>query len=456
VYFERIVSEGLSHFSYIIGNGGEAVVIDPRRDCDIYIKKTIKEDMRITHILETHRNEDYLIGSLELSSQTGAEIWHADTQWDYKYGQAVEEGQKWKLGNMVLEALHTPGHTPGSMSYLLHDPSGTPWMVFCGDALFAGDVGRVDLMGMDRAEEMAGMLYDSLFQKLLPLGDEVLLNPAHGMGSVCGASIAPRMWTSIGLERKLNPRIQAKNKQEFISTTVKELERPPYFKQMERLNLEGPHILGFLPYLFPLSLQEFSDKKKQSHVLDTRMELDFSSAFVPDSLSIWLDGIASFAGWFLSYDRPVLLVTEAEDPTKIVRLLLRMGYDDLEGFLSGGIHSWLLHGKPAGSIHTLMVQDFCRELDKKEQLWILDVRSNEELDQNGRITGAHHIHITQLPNQMSDVPKDIPVYIFCGSGLRSMIAASLLKRNGWDQLSVILGGFAGWNSITCPIQKPDK
>lgn len=456
MYFERIISEGLAHFSYILGNGGKAVVIDPRRDCDIYIEKTIKKDMRITHILETHRNEDYLIGSLELSSLTGAEIWHADTQWDYKYGQPVEEGQKWKLGNMDLEALHTPGHTPGSMSYLLHDPSGAPWMIFCGDALFAGDVGRVDLMGMDRAEEMAGMLYDSLFQKLLPLGDEVLLYPAHGMGSVCGASIAPRMWTTIGLERKLNPKIQARNKQEFISSTAKELERPPYFKQMERSNLEGPRLLGYLPYLFPLSLQEFSDKKKRSHILDTRMELDFSSAFVSGSLSIWLDGIASFTGWFLSYDSPVLLVTEAEDPTKIVRLLLRMGYDDLEGFLSGGIHSWLLHGMPAESINTLMVQDFCRKLDKKENLWILDVRSEGELDQNGRIPGAHHIHITQLLNRMSDVPKDNPVYIFCGSGLRSMTAASFLKRNGWDQLSVILGGFAGWNSITCPIQKPHK
>ncbi len=456
MYFERIISEGLAHFSYIIGNGGEAVVIDPRRDCDIYIEKTIKKDMRITHILETHRNEDYLIGSLELSSQTGAEIWHADNQWDYKYGQAVEEGQKWKLGNMDLEALHTPGHTPGSMSYLLYEPSGTPWMVFCGDALFAGDVGRVDLMGMDRAEEMAGMLYDSLFQKLLPLGDEVLLYPAHGMGSVCGASIAPRMWTTIGLERKLNPKIQAKNKQEFISSTAKELERPPYFRQMERLNLEGPPLLGYFSYIPPLSIKEFTDKKKQDQILDTRMELDFSTAFVPGSLSIWLDGIASFAGWFFSYDNPVLLVTEAEDPTKILRLLLRMGYDDLEGFLSGGIHSWLLHGRPAGSINTLMVQDFCRELDKKEKLWILDVRSDEELDQNGRIPGAHHIHITQLPNRMSDIPKDAPVHIFCGSGLRSMTAASFLKQKGWNQLSVILGGFAGWNSITCPIQKPEK
>lgn len=456
MYFERIISEGLSHFSYIIGNAGEAIVIDPRRDCDVYIEKTLTKDMKVTHILETHRNEDYLIGSLELSSQTGAKIWHADGQLDYQYGEAVEDGQKWKLGNLKIEAIQTPGHTPGSMSYILHDPKGTPWMVFCGDTLFAGDVGRVDLMGMEKAEDMAGMLYESIFQKILPLGEGVLLCPAHGTGSVCGSSIAPRIWTTIGLEQKVNPKLQASNRQEFISFTAKELERPPYFKQMEQLNLQGPPLLRSLPYFSPLSPQEFSNKEKQSQILDTRMELDFGSAFVPGSLSIWMGGIASFAGWFLSYDHPIRLVNETDNPIKAVKPLLRMGYDGLEGFLSGGIHSWLSQGKRAKSINTLIVQEFCGVLDKKEKLWILDVRSEEELEQVGRIPNAHHIHLTQLPQRMTEVPKDQSVYIFCGSGLRSMIAASLLKRNGWDQISVILGGFAGWSSITCPIQKPDK
>lgn len=456
MYFERIESKGLAHFSYLISDGQQAVVIDPRRDCDVYVQKTIKKGIQITHILETHRNEDYLIGSKELSSRTGAQIWHADSHLDYKYGQAVEHGQDWKLGNLKIEAVHSPGHTPGSMSYLLRDSSGIPWMIFCGDVFFAGDVGRVDLLGMDKAEDMAGMLYDSLFNKILPLGDEVLICPAHGAGSVCGSSIASRTWTTIGMERKINPKLQTSNKRSFISAAAQKLEQPPYFKHMEKWNVQGPPLLETLPIPAPLSPKTISEKKKESQVLDTQTELSFSSSHVPDSLSIWKGGIASFAGWFLSYDRPLLLVNETDDPTNQVRLLIRMGYDHIPGFLSGGMHSWLARGMTSESVDTLMVQEFCQILDKGDKVWILDVRSHEELEKAGQIPGAHNIHLTQLPQQMTEVPKDQMVYIFCGSGLRSMVAASLLKQKGWDQLCVILGGFAGWVSTTCPIQRKEK
>jgi hydroxyacylglutathione hydrolase len=172
--FERIVSKGLTHYSYLIGDKNEAIVIDPRIDCDIYLKMAFAEGMRITHILETHRNEDYLIGSHGLANQTGAQIWHADNQLDYRYGVGAKDGQKWKIARLEIEAVQTPGHTPGSMSYLLKDTSGISWVIFTGDALFAGDVGRIDLLGKDRAKEMASLLYDSIFGKLLPLGDHVL------------------------------------------------------------------------------------------------------------------------------------------------------------------------------------------------------------------------------------------------------------------------------------------
>ncbi len=216
MFMERIISEGIAHLSYIIMGSGEAWVIDPRRDCEIYLEKTHKKGIRITHILETRRNEDYVIGSLELASRTGAKIWHADSQLDYQYGYPVEEGQEWKLSGLKLEAIHTPGHTPGSMSYLLRDTGGAPWMVFCGDTLFSGDVGRVDLLGMAKARELAGMLYDTIFRKLLPLGDGVIVCPAHGAGSVCGSSITDRPWTTIGLERKLNPMLQFQARDAFI------------------------------------------------------------------------------------------------------------------------------------------------------------------------------------------------------------------------------------------------
>lgn len=456
MFIERIVSEGIAHNSYLIGSSGEALVIDPRRDCKIYLEKTRKKGIRITHILETHRNEDYVIGSLELASRTRAKIWHADIQLDYQYGDPVEEGQEWKLGGVKLEAIHTPGHTPGSMSYLLRDPAGTPWMVFCGDTLFAGDVGRVDLLGMDKAKEMAGMLYDTIFEKLLPLGDGLVVCPAHGAGSACGSSIADRPWTTIGLERRLNPLLQFQERDTFISEAARELERPPYFRKIEELNIAGPPLLENIPFPVPLNAKEFSARIKESQVLDTRMELGFSAAHIPDSLSLWSSGMPSYAGWFLSYEAPLLLVTEAPDPSDTVTYLIRMGYDNLEGYLSGGMLAWHTAGLASAVIKTYTVQQLCVFLDKGQKPLILDVRSREELDSEGRIPGALHIHITQLPSRMDEVPTDREVHIFCGSGLRSMIAASLLKRTGRDNVAVILGGFAGWNSTTCPIQNPSE
>ncbi len=449
---ERIESWGLAHYSYLIGDEREAVVIDPRRDCDVYIEKAYGEGLRITHILETHRNEDYAIGSVELAARTGAEIWHADAQLDYQYGQPVEDGQMWKVGHLKLQAIHSPGHTPGSMSYLLHDPDGTPWIVFTGDALFAGDVGRVDLLGMDRAEEMAGLLHDTLFNKLLPLGDEVIVCPAHGAGSVCGTAIAERAWTTIGLERRHNPKLQYNSKDEFVANVARELERPPYFRRMEVLNVQGARLLGPLPVPKPLPPDIFVRKAQDALVLDTRTELGFGSAHVPNSLFIWLKGLPGFAGWFLPYDQPILMLSEAENPVQATRYLIRLGYDDLAGYLWDGMHAWHAVGLESSSIRMVTVQELCRLLDQGEDARILDVRSAKELEEEGRIPNAQHIHITQLPDHLEEVPKDHSVYIFCGSGWRATVAASLLQRQGWENLAVVLGGVAGWSSITCPLE----
>jgi hydroxyacylglutathione hydrolase len=450
--FERIESEGLAHYSYLIGDGKEAVVIDPRRDCGVYVEKASKAGFRIKYILETHRNEDYVIGSVELAARADAEIWHADDQMDYQYGQPVEDGQVWRVGRLKVEAMHTPGHTPGSMSYLIYDHEGAPWAVFTGDALFAGDVGRVDLLGMDRAEELAEMLYDSIFNKLLPLGDEVLVCPGHGAGSVCGGNIAERVWTTIGLERQLNPKLQYTDREQFVANVAQKLERPPYFRRMEPWNLEGAPILGSLPVPTPLKPTAFAEAAEDAVVLDTRTELGFSAAHVPDALSIWQGGLASFAGWFLSYDKPILLVNEDADPTPIVRHLIRIGYDDLVGSLSGGLLAWHMSGRESRSIDTVTVQDLCHHLDMEGEAWILDLRSDEELESHGEIAGAHQIHVTQLPDRLDEVPQDETVYIFCGSGLRSMIGASLLRCRGWDKVTVVLGGLAGWHSTTCPLE----
>lgn len=447
--FERIESEGLAHYSYLIGDSKEAAVIDPRIDCGVYIEKTYLEGYHIRHILETHRNEDFVVGSAALSAQTGAVIWHADSQWSYQYGSAAKDGQIWKIGRLKLEAIHSPGHTPGSMSYLLYDPEGAPWMVFVGDALFAGDVGRVDFMGVDRLSEMAGYLYDTLFHKLLPLGDGVIVCPAHGSGSVCASDIGERMWTTIGLERRHNPKLQVSARDEFIALTAKKLEYPPYFRQMEKVNLAGVAFRD--TRLPPLSVREFADMAKDAIVLDTRSELAFSAAHVPKALSIWSAGLPSFAGWFLPYGRPLLLVNETNNPATVTEYLRRLGYSNIPGFLSGGMLAWHMAGQESSSVETVTVQSLCSLIDREEAPWILDVRSDAELEHAGRITGAHHIHITNLNDRINEVSREQTVFIFCGSGLRSMIAASLLKRAGWHDLVVVMGGLAGWKSISCPI-----
>jgi hydroxyacylglutathione hydrolase len=221
---------------------------------------------------------------------------------------------------------------------------------------------------------------------------------------------------------------------------------------MEKLNLEGAPLLNGFPILTPLTPKTFTSKRQDAIVLDTRMEVSFGAAHMPNALSIWLNGFPSFAGWFIPYDQPILLVNETDNHVEVTRFLVRLGYDGLAGYLAGGMQAWHMAGQESNSIKMVIVQEFCRELDERKQPWILDVRSNEELEKVGQIPDAQHIPITQLTHHWNEVPKDRTVYIFCGSGLRSMIAASILRRQGWEDLVVVLGGLTGWNSITHPVK----
>jgi hydroxyacylglutathione hydrolase len=451
MFFERIESEGLAHNSYLIGDGQEAAVIDPRRDCEIYVRRAIENGLGISHILETHRNEDYVIGSMELAVRTGAKVWHADSQLAYQYGQPVEDGQSWRIGGLSLRAMLTPGHTEGSISYLLLDQDRVPWMVFTGDTLFAGDVGRVDLVAPERTQEMAEMLYESLFGKLLPLGDGIIVCPGHGSGSVCGSAISERPLTTIGLERERNPKLQFTERTKFVSEMAVQLERPPYFRRMEMLNIQGPPVMASLPTPKPYTAEEFSQRAAEALVLDTRQELAFGAAHVPNALGIWRGGLASYVGWFAHYDVPILLVNEETKSSQAVRHLIRLGFDQVEGYLAGGMHAWHSAGLESASISAVTVQELCRRLDQKQDPWILDVRSLEEVREQS-IPGAQHIHITQLPRRLEQVPTDRPVHVFCASARRAMAAASVLAREGWQNLVVVLGGLTGWNSVSCPLE----
>ncbi len=449
---QRFETKGLAHYSYLLGDAGRAVVIDPRRDCDVYIDAANSEGLRIAHVLETHRNEDYVIGSVELAARTGAEVLHsAYDELDYGYGGRIAEGEAIQVGRLQLEPIHTPGHTLGHLSFLLKDATGASWVVFTGDALFAGDVGRTDFYGADKLQEMTGLLYDSIFGKLLPLGDGVIVAPAHGSGSACGTAIAERPWTTIGLERAHNPKLRYTIKADFVANVGRMLEYPHYFRMMEKLNVQGPPLLDSLRAPPPLSTREFAERASDAVVLDTRMELGFAAAHVPGAVSIWAQGVPGWAGWFLPYDKPILLVSDADDVAPIVRNLLRMGYDRVAGFLSGGMHAWLSSGLQTESIGVVTVQRLCHLLDHDEDVWILDVRNPEEVERQA-IPGARNIHLSRVPEQSGEVPQGRPVYIFCGSGMRATVAASLLKRQGWNNLTVVLGGLAGWNSIACPLR----
>jgi hydroxyacylglutathione hydrolase len=451
--FERIRSAGIAHNSYFIGSGSQAAVIDPRRDCQVYVDLAQQYGLKIKHILETHRNEDYVIGSIELNSLTGAEIYHGP-RLDWKYGHTLRDGQEFNIGKLRLKAIHTPGHTDESMSYALTDlDSGEATvMVFTGDALFVGDVGRTDLYGPKEAPRLAANLYDSIFNKLLPLGEGVILCPAHGGGSVCGLNIANRDQSTLGIEKAQNPLLQL-SRDEFIKHKVAELpERPYYFTQMEKYNLQGPPLLGCMPLPSPLTPIEFrQEMEKGAVVVDASEPAAFGGAHIKGAYSIWLEGLPVFGGWVLSYDRPVLLVLEDEAHLeKAVRYLIRAGYDQITGYLKGGTEGWYNAGLPVESLPLLSVHQLKDKLDRGEELLVLDTRGQDEWD-SGHIKGALHIYVGHLEQKMAQVPRDRPVAVICNVGHRAGLGASILLRAGYPQVYNVLGSVKAWVAAGYPV-----
>ena len=449
--FERIKSEGLAHISYFLGSDEEATVIDPRRDCQVYLELARRNEMKIQHIFETHRNEDYVIGSRELAHFTGANIYHGPGL-NFRYGETVKDGQDFSFGKMKLTAIHTPGHTYESMSYTLVDPKlgDQPIVAFTGDTLFVGDVGRIDLYGPVEAPRLAANLYDSIFNKILPLGDGVILCPAHGAGSVCGGSISEREQSTLGLERLHSPALQ-KTKEDFIRFKVDERhERPTYFRKMEQYNLEGPPLLGGLPSPPSLSPEEL--QKRMEHgavVLDTRLPSAFGGAHIKGSYSIWVGGLPMFAGWVLPYNKPILLVLEDKEHLETaVRYLLRLGYDNLEGYLCGGVEAcgleaWYEEALPTEHIGLLTVQELKTRLDRSDDLVVLDVRSEKEWN-GGHIGGALHIYVGHLAERLNELPVDRPIAVICKAGNRASLGASILRRASRREVYNVLGGMMAW------------
>lgn len=452
---ERIHSEGVAHNSYLLASGSDAAVIDPRRDCQVYADLAQQHRVRIKYIFETHRNEDYVIGSLELGSATGAEIYHGPGL-DWRYGKTLVDGQVFRVGALMLKAIHTPGHTDESMSYAVSDlASGEATVVvFTGDTLLVGDVGRADLCGSEETPRLASNLHDSIFGKLLPLGDSVILCTGHGAGSVCGMNIADRDDSTLGIERIQNPMLQM-SRDDFVRRKIAERqERPRYFRQMERYNLNGPPLMARMLAPAPLTAVEFREEMgRGAVVVDTSEPPAFGGAHIRGAYSIWLEGLPVFAGWVLSYDTPILLALEDERHLeKAVRYLIRAGYDRVVGYLKGGTPGWYNAGLAIESLRLISVHGLQAMMNQGRAPVILDVRGQDEWD-SGHIEGALHIYVGHLEERLSEVPGDEPVAVICNVGHRAGLAASILLRAGISQVYNVLGGMKAWGAAGYPVTR---
>ncbi|MBD3256110.1 MAG: MBL fold metallo-hydrolase [Candidatus Lokiarchaeota archaeon] len=454
---KKIRSEGLAHLSYLLISENEACVIDPRRDAKIYTKKAFENNADIKYVLETHRNEDYVIGSTELLDVMGLKVYHGPgLAWEY--GITLEDGQILQLGGLKIQALHTPGHTDESMSYAVYDTvtdtGDDPVLVFTGDALFVGDVGRTDMYGSHEDRRMAENLYESLFNKLLSLGDQTIICPAHGSGSVCGAGISDREESTIGLERKHNPILQMTDKDEFVQYKIEEHHYfLPYFKKMEEYNLKGAPLLKDVPRFKPLNPKEFQEYiSNGATILDTRNPDSFGAAHIEGSYNIWLEGLSSFAGWVIPYDKPILLVVkDFHNLNEAHKYLLRLGYDNIAGYLIGGIKSWYSNNLPTESNGLLTARALKSQIDNNANLLVLDVRSISERKE-GYIEGSTHIYVGELETKYEQLP-DKPIATVCGNGSRASLGTSILLKNGLKEAYTVLGSMKAWNQSGYPVEK---
>jgi len=452
MYIQQLYTGCLSEAAYYIESEGEAAIIDPLRDIEEYLIMARDRKATIKYIFETHFHADFVSGHLDLAEASGAPIVYGpETETQFPIYRA-KDGEIFKLGKLTIEVLHTPGHTIESSCYLLRDTNGKPHAIFTGDTLFVGDVGRPDLSsGNMSSEELASMLYDSLRNKIAPLPDEVIVYPAHGAGSSCGKNLGPDTYSTLGEEKKTNYALQATSKEDFIKSVTDGLNAPPqYFAVNARINKEGYESLGEIMEegLKALSVSDFKVLVKDGETicLDTRTAADFSEGFVPGSVNIGLDGrFAEWAGSLLPFDKPIILVTDPGKERETVIRLARVGFAQMRGYLDGGFPGWKSSGEPVDMVINVDADEFVMDIPFEKRLRIVDVRREAEFA-DGHVAGALSIPLETLtdPGTMADFDDKDNIYIHCASGYRSMVAASLFKRQGIHNLHNVRGG---WNEI---------
>lgn len=461
---EQLYTGCLSEAAYYIESNGEAAIIDPLRDVDVYIDKAKENGAKIKYIFETHFHADFVSGHLDLAVKTGAHIIYGpQTKASFKFYMA-RDGEEFQVGKLKIQAIHTPGHTLESTSYLLFDEKGKPYCIFTGDTLFVGDVGRPDLFsGNLSKEELAGMMYDTLQNKIKVLPDDVIVYPAHGPGSSCGKNLGPQTFSTIGEQKQSNYALQEMTREEFVKVVTEGLSTPPaYFPINARINQEGYTALDEVmkKSMQPLSIDAFKQKVTDgAWILDTRNATAFTQEFIPGAISIGLEGrFAEWAGSLLPFHQSLVLVTEQGKEEESVIRLARVGFDMVQGYLEGGMEAWKDAGEKIDIIIDIEPEELAMDIPHDNRLQVIDVRKVAEFEA-GHIKGAQNVPLDTLmdPVTVAAIDDESNLYIHCAGGYRSVVAASLLKRQGYHNLRNVLGGFGKIKGVKkIPLVYPDK
>jgi hydroxyacylglutathione hydrolase len=455
MYFEQFYLGCLSHASYMLGSHGEAVVIDPQRDVDLYLKAAEEHGLTIRHIFETHLHADFVSGHKELAARTEAKIYFGAQAGATFAHVAVHDGFELPFGKARIKVLETPGHTLESICLVVTDDEKPqkPWAVLTGDTLFIGDVGRPDLSRNLTPEQLAGMLYDSLHDKLLKLPDEVLVYPAHGAGSLCGRNMRAERSSTIGTERLTNYALQIKTREEFIRQLTCNLPaRPEYFLQDAEINRGGAPALSELPELRAISPAELKAILEEGAIaLDIRPADQFAAGHVPGSVNIPLSGqFASWAGTILGLSsRPVLIADAPEQLSEARLRLARVGIETERGYLEGGVAEWKRAGFDLAMLPEISVQELQQRLSEN-RINVLDIRREAEW-LAGHVEGAAWWPLDRFRVSPPEVDLNVPLAVHCQSGYRSMIACSLLQRAGFQNVINVSGGFGAWQEAQLPV-----
>ena len=447
--FQQFYLGCLAQASYLIGDAGEAAIVDPRRDVDLYVEEARARGLTIRHVIETHLHADFVSGHRELAARTGARIYFGARAGAAFEHVAVKDGDEIRMGAVTLRFLETPGHTPESVSVLVLE-DGAPHAVLTGDTMFIGDVGRPDLLGARVSPaELAGQLYDSLHRKLLALPDSVAVYPAHGAGSLCGRNISSETSSTIGEQRRSNYALRPMPREEFVSMMTADLpEAPAYFGRDAALNREGPAPLEALPRPAALSAEAARERAASGAVVvDTRTSAEYGAAHVPGSLHIGLGGqFASWAGTLLPLETPIVLA--AEDPERVEEArtrLARVGLETVPGYLEGGIEAWERAGLPLARTEQIDVSELRERLAEDPSLQLVDVRRPPEYA-SGHVPRAVSAPLGELAKRAGSLDPTRPVAVICASGYRSSIATSLLERLGFPKATNVVGGMNAWSA----------